>query len=551
MGSEWLKHDRTRMSRRSFLGSGTIAAASIFAGGPWTRALAQDARGTTMTAAVQTNAGKIRGLVRYGVHQFWGVPYAASTEGANRFMPPVKTAAWTSVRDCFQVGHRAPQDADGPISEVWSLDRREPDGEDCLTINVFTPGLGNGQRPVMVWLHGGGFSGGSGNWVLYDGTNLARKEDVVMVAVNHRLNLFGFLHLADLGGEKWANSSNVGMQDIVAALAWIKDNISAFGGDPRNVTIFGQSGGGGKVTTLMAMPSAKGLFHRAIAMSGSALRGTPRTNATKAAEEFLARLGLKSNQLDELQKIPFKQLQETFETRPGIQGLAGGPVVDGKSLPTDQWYPAAPEVSATVPFMQGSVETEDAWNDPPPPLEMPEEEMFTRVKRIARNDDSKARELVALYRKTHPGITNTDVWLIMNADNTRRASAQTLAELKVAQGKAANYQYYFNWRSPVHHGQMKSYHTLDIPFVLYNVDIAASMTGAGQERYALAHKMSAAYAAFARTGNPNHPDLPNWPAYNLIQRPTMILNNECKVVNDPNREERLALKAVRDAQQSQ
>ena len=551
MGSDWLKHERTRMSRRSFLGSGTIAAASIFAGGPWTRALAQDARGTTMTAAVQTSAGKIRGLVRYGVHQFWGVPYAASTEGANRFMPPVKTAAWTSVRDCFQVGHRAPQDADGPISEVWSLDRREPDGEDCLTINVFTPGSGNGQRPVMVWLHGGGFSGGSGNWVLYDGTNLARKEDVVMVAVNHRLNLFGFLHLADLGGEKWANSSNVGMQDIVAALAWIKDNISAFGGDPRNVTIFGQSGGGGKVTTLMAMPSAKGLFRRAIAMSGSALRGTPRTNATKAAEEFLARLGLKSNQLDELQKIPFKQLQETFETRPGIQGLAGGPVVDGKSLPTDQWYPAAPEVSATVPFMQGSVETEDAWNDPPPPLEMPEEEMFTRVKRIARNDDGKARNLVALYRKTHPGITNTDVWLIMNADNTRRANAQTLAELKVAQGKAANYQYYFNWRSPVHHGQMKSYHTLDIPFVLYNVDIAASMTGAGQERYALAHKMSAAYAAFARTGNPNHPDLPNWPAYNLTQRPTMILNNDCKVVNDPNREERLALKAIRDAQQSQ
>jgi len=504
-----------------------------------------------MTAAVQTSAGKIRGLVRYGVHQFWGVPYAASTEGANRFMPPVKTAAWTSVRDCFQVGHRAPQDADGPISEVWSLDRREPDGEDCLTINVFTPGSGNGQRPVMVWLHGGGFSGGSGNWVLYDGTNLARKEDVVMVAVNHRLNLFGFLHLADLGGEKWANSSNVGMQDIVAALAWIKDNISAFGGDPRNVTIFGQSGGGGKVTTLMAMPSAKGLFHRAIAMSGSALRGTPRTNATKAAEEFLARLGLKSNQLDELQKMPFKQLQEAFERRPGIQGLAGGPVVDGKSLPTDQWYPAAPEVSATVPFMQGSVETEDAWNDPPPPLEMPEEEMFTRVKRIAHNDDGKARNLVALYRKTHPGITNTDVWLIMNADNTRRANAQTLAELKVAQGKAANYQYYFNWRSPVHHGQMKSYHTLDIPFVLYNVDIAASMTGAGQERYALAHKMSAAYAAFARTGNPNHTDLPNWPAYNLTQRPTMILNNDCKVVNDPNREERLALKAVRDAQQSQ
>src|SRR5438876_3012882 len=323
MGSEWLKHDRTRMSRRSFLGSGTIAAASIFAGGPWTRALAQDARGTTMTAAVQTNAGKIRGLVRYGVHQFWSVPYAASTEGANRFMPPVKTAAWTSVRDCFQVGHRAPQDAGGPISEVWSLDRREPDGEDCLTINVFTPGLGNGQRPVMVWLHGGGFSGGSGNWVLYDGTNLARKEDVVMVAVNHRLNLFGFLYLADLGGEKFANSGNVGMQDIVAVLQWIKENISGFGGDPGNVTIFGQSGGGGKVTTLMAMPSAKGLFHRAIAQSGSAFRGATRGNATKAAGELLARFS--EIMAQEFGKLDFtditRMLYDKYFTNDEIKGL--------------------------------------------------------------------------------------------------------------------------------------------------------------------------------------------------------------------------------------
>lgn len=535
----------SKITRRKFLGSTAVAGASILI--PGGRAAAQDARGTTNTAAVQTTAGKVRGLTRYGVNQFWGLPYGASTEGANRFMPPVKPAAWTAVRDCFQIGHRAPQDPDGPISEAWAMDRREPDGEDCLTINVFTPGLGNGRRPVMVWLHGGGYAGASGNWLLYDGSNLARKEDVIFVSVNHRLNLFGFLYLADLGaGEKWANSSNVGMQDVVAVLSWIKENISNFGGDPGNVTIFGQSGGGGKVTTLMAMPSAKGLFHRAVAMSGATIRGGQRAAATKATEEFLARVGLKSNQLEELQKIPFKKLQEAFWQRPGIQGLAGGPVVDGKSLPADPWFPAAPELSATVPFMQGSVETEDTWNDPPPPLEMPDEEMLTRVKRIARNDDGKAKELIALYRKTHPGITNTDVWLIMNSDNTRRANAQLMAELKVAQGKAPAYQYYFNWRSPVHNGQLKSFHTLDIPFAMNNVDIASSMTGSGQERYALAHKMSGAYAAFARNGNPNHPDLPNWPAYNITQRPTMILGNECKVVNDPNREERMALKAIRD-----
>jgi len=342
-------------------------------------------------------------------------------------MPPVKAASWTGVRDCFEVGERSPQDEEGPISEVFSLDRREPMGEDCLKINIYTPSPSNGRRPVMVWLHGGGFSGGSGNWLLYDGTNLARKEDVVVVGVNHRLNLFGFLYLAELGGEKWANSSNVGMQDIVAALAWVKENIAAFGGDPGNVTIFGQSGGGGKVSTLMAMPSAKGLFHRAIAQSGSAFRGATRESATKASEEFLSRIGVKSSQLDDLQKLPWRQLREAFEKRPGIQGLANGPVRDGRSLPRDQWYPDAPEVSATVPFMQGSVETEDAWTEPVPPLEMSEEEMLTRVKRIVRNDEAKAKEMIALYRRTHPRISNTDLWLIMNADNTRRANAQTLS----------------------------------------------------------------------------------------------------------------------------
>jgi para-nitrobenzyl esterase len=203
-------------------------------------------------------------------------------------------------------------------------------------------------------------------------------------------------------------------------------------------------------------------------------------------------------------------------------------------------------MSADVPLMIGSTETEDAWSDPPPPLEMSEEEMMTRVRRITRNDDAKARELVALYRTTHPRITNTDVWLIMNADNTRRANVQTLGELKFAQRRAPAYVYYFAWRSPVHKGQMKAYHTLDIPFVFNNVDIAASMTGAGQERYPLEHKMSAAWAAFARTGNPNHADIPTWPAFNPADRATMIWNNEVKVVNDPHKEARLALASLRD-----
>ena len=536
-----------RFDRRAFLGYGSLAAVGLAVDGLRVPAWGQDTRGIQMTPAVQTSAGRIRGSVSFGVNQFFGVPYGAPTGGINRFRPPVALTPWTGVRDCLQVGNRSPQDAEGPISEVFALDRREPMGEDCLSINVFTPGL-TGSRPVMVWLHGGGFAGGSGNWLLYDGSNLARKEDVVVVSVNHRLNIFGFLHLADLGaGERWAAASNAGMQDIVAALTWVKQNIAGFGGNPGNVTVFGQSVGGGKVTTLMAMPSAKGLFHRAIAQSGSALRGVPRDEATKAATQFLARVGLRPTQLDELQQLPWARVLEAFFAEPRIANLGGGPVVDGATLPRDQWMPDAPSQSADVPLIVGSVETEDAWSDPPPPLQMSEDEMMTRVRRITRNDDVKARELVALYRKTHTGITNTDVWLIMNSDNTRRANAQLLAELKTAQGTAPAYLYHFTWRSPVHLGQMKSYHTLDIPFVFNNVDLAASMTGSGNDRYALAHRMSASWAAFARTGTPNHKDLPSWPAFNAAAYPTMVFGNDCKVVDDPNRDERLALKAMASA----
>ena len=536
-----------RLDRRSFLGYGSLAAAALLTDGVLRPLQAQDIRTLPQTQPVTTASGRIRGVVRDGVSQFWGVPYGAPTAGAHRFMPPVQPAAWTGVRDCFQVGDRSPQDPDGPISEVFALDRREPMSEDCLNLNVFTPATGAGSRPVMVWLHGGGFSGGSGNWLLYDGTNLARKEDVVVVSVTHRLNLFGFLHLTDLGGERWAGATNVGVQDIVAALAWVKENIAQFGGNANNVTVFGQSGGGGKVTTLMAMPSAKGLFHRAIAMSGSALRGTPREAATRAAEQFLAKVAVPKDQLERIQQIPWQQLRQAFFAEPRIQNLAGGPVIDGRVLPRDQWTPDAPSFSADVPLMVGSTETEDAWSDPPPPLEIGEAEMMTRVRRIARNDDAKARDLVALYRKTHPGISSTDVWLIMNADNTRRANAQLLSELKTAQGRAPAYLYFFSWRSPVHKGQMKAYHTLDIPFVLYNVDLAASMTGSMQDRYRLAHSMSAAWAAFARTGTPDHADLPRWPAFMPSSYPTMVFGSETKVVNDPNREERLALKALREA----
>ena len=330
-----------RMTRRNFCESGAVALAGLLAGGAAWRAAAQETRLSSIGGTAHTEAGRVRGLLRNGVHQFWGIPYGAPTGGANRFMPPQKPAAWNGVRDCFRLGERALMQPGGtePAAVVRALNRNSPQGEDCLNVNLFTPGLDGAARPVMVWLHGGGFSAGSANYLLYDGTNLAKKEDVVVVVVNHRLNVHGFLHLADLGGEQWARSTNVGMQDQVATLEWIGDNIEHFGGDPDRVTIFGQSGGGGKVTTLMAMPSGQGLFHRAIAQSGSAFRGTPAADASEAAERFLAKLGIASGELDRLQELPVQQIQDAIYSEPQVPGLGRGPVIDGTVIPGHQWDP--------------------------------------------------------------------------------------------------------------------------------------------------------------------------------------------------------------------
>ena len=466
-------------------------------------------------------------------------------------MPPVKPQPWTGVRDTFDLGHRSPQNPSGLIPEVASVEGTEPMGEDCLCLNVWTPSVGNGhKRPVMVWLHGGGFSTGSGGFTIYDGGNLAAKHDVVALTVNHRLNAFGYLYLADLGGEKYANSSNLGMLDIVLALEWVRDNISAFGGDPGNVTIFGQSGGGRKVSTLMAMPSAKGLFHRAIVESGASVRGVPRDAANKSTEAFMAKLGLKSDQVDQLQKLPVEQI---------LAGMAGGgpagnsafrmePVVDGRTLPAHPFDPAASEVSANVPLLIGSTQTEAGFFPGTPLDPINEAAMRTRVKQSLRSDDAGADRVIAAYRKDQPNITNIDLALQVASDMFAWNSSLTEAERKAALGKAPAYMYYFTWSSPVRQGKLKAFHTLEIPFIFDNVDVGKSMTGSGEDRYALEDKMSGAWVAFARTGNPNYKGLPNWPTYNTERRATMFFDNDCKVVNDPRREARQALSSVQLAQ---
>lgn len=536
-----------RTDRRQFLSGAALGGAGLILGSLPLVSLAQDRRLTTVGGVARTTAGRVRGLIKDGVQQFWCVPYGAPTGGANRFMPPQKPAAWSGVKDHFEITFAAPMEPGGaePAPVVTALNRLTPHSEDCLTVNVFTPALDKKRRPVMVWMHGGGFSAGSGNYLLYDGTNLAKKEDVVVVTVNHRLNIFGFLHLADIGGEKYAGATNAGIQDLVASLQWVRDNIEQFGGDPDRVTIFGQSGGGGKTTTVMAMPSAQGLFHRSIAQSGSALRGVSASDASEAAERFLAKLGLRKDQLDRLQQMDFRQIQAAFHVPQPIPRLGTGPVIDGRILPRHQWDPTAPSYSAKVPLMAGSVENENGWLGPPP-YELADDEMqklFTT--RLAGNDTAEGQKLLALYKRLHPKTRNQMLWLQAESDDTRRWNAQLLCRLKTEQGTAPAYLYYFDWASPVHDNRMGSYHTLDIPFVLYNMDIGASMTGSDQARYQLGHVMSAAWAAFARTGDPNHADMPRWPRFDPATLPTMVFGSTVRVANDPNREERLALAALR------
>ena len=538
------------MKRRSFLGAG---AAGLLVGGAFTKVAlgaAAKTEGSGSGPVVETTSGKIRGAVQNKVFSFKGVPYGASTAGANRFLPPQKPQPWTGVRDALEIGLRSPQTPSNIVAEWAVLDRTEPAGEDCLVLNVWTPALDNKKRPVMFWLHGGGFAGGSDGFLAYDGTELARKHDVVVIGINHRLNIFGFMYLADLGDAKFANASNAGMLDCVAALEWVRDNAANFGGDPNNVTIFGQSGGARKVSTLLGMPAAKGLFHRAIVESGSQLTGMPRDAATKSAATVLERLGLKSNQIEDLQRVPVRKLLAAMQGGEGRgRGASGAlnfaPVTDGRTLPADPFVPVATPISADVPLLVGCTETESTWNTQQQYDPLTDAELRERVAETLRTDETTADKVIAVYKKNQPKQSNLDIFLILASDASTRAAAITQAERKAALGKAPVYMYLFAWRSPVRDGRLRSMHTMDIPFVYDNVDVAKVELGTGADRYALAEKMSNAWVAFARTGNPSHKGLPNWAAFKADQRATMIFNTpESKVVNDPSGEERRVLTAI-------
>jgi len=549
---------RQPIGRRTLFRSLAFTAGGLAVGfSPGCRSTVEEA--PPVDPVVNTSYGKIRGYLNQGIYTFRGVRYGASTGGQNRFMPPKPPEPWTEIRDASGYGYSAPQTnpaSQGVVSQdteiariLWASDGFRvppPESEDCLFLNLWTPSLDPAEkRPVMVWLHGGGFSSGSSSNLLYDGTNLARRG-AVMVGVNHRLNVFGYTHFGDIGGESYAHSGNAGQLDIIAALEWVRDNIERFGGDPSRVMIFGESGGGAKVSMLLASPAAKGLFHAAVIESGPGIRVGEREQATQAAKLLLEELGIKAENLEEVHKLPIsKILSAYFAANAKFSRQGGGgafrPVLDPEILPAHPFYPAAPSLSEDVPIMVGWNKTEqtafslgqdELWS-------LDEAGMRGRVERLAGEDTDK---LIQLYRQQYPDMSPSAIYFHIASYPRMGAGSVAIAERKAALGKAPAYLYRLDWETPVLDGKLISPHGLEMPFVFDNVrGGGVGLTGGGEEAQKLADQLSEAWIAFAATGNPNtsRSGLPKWDPYNTENRPTMIFDTESRVELDPLREQRL------------
>jgi para-nitrobenzyl esterase len=503
-------------------------------------------------APVCTTQGLLQGSLNDGIGTYLGVPYGAPTGGANRFLPPRAPSSWRGVRAATAYGHQSPQvlRVKGIYPYPEWIDP-ETAREDCLNLNVWASGsAASDPRPVMVWLHGGGYERGSGNIPMYNGHNLAKKGDVVVVTVNHRLNIFGFAHVAKGADARFASSGNASMQDLVAALRWVQANIAAFGGDPANVTIFGESGGGGKVNTLLAMPSAKGLFHKAIVMSGSALEALPAEAADAAAAQVFAYFKLHPGDVSALQKIPTGELYDCYAKLksgaiPGVgANLSFGPVVDGKVIPEQTWTPGAPAQAHDIPMLIGCSSDETAAfigtvvEEPIPN----DAALITKISRYGgkrASDPERVKQLLAVYRQAMPELMRNELLVRITTDLGMWRNAITQAARKNAAGGAPAWLYEFSWKTPAY-GGMWALHSLILPFVFGNHDYGKSwdMKDSPSLRAAadpshdylrVGDEVIAIWTQFARTGNPAIPALGDWPPYTPEARNTMLLNRESRL----------------------
>jgi para-nitrobenzyl esterase len=510
----------------------------VIAGGLSLSALSGFSVQAATAPEASTVYGKVRGFTDGSIKVFKGIPYGGDT-ALRRFQPSVPPTPWAGTLDTLGFGPRAPQPPGRPSNFAPNRPTEEPVSEDCLKLNVWTPALRDGgKRPVLVWIHGGGYINYSANSDMYDGTRLAAKGDAVVVSMNHRLNLFGFLYLGQWAQEPeaaFADSGNVGMLDLILALEWVRDNIAEFGGDPNNVTIFGQSGGGAKCSVLMAMPKARGLFHKVWTMSGQQVTGTPKDMVTRNAEGVFRLAGLVPGDIEGLKKLSMEDLIKVARGSPYY-----GPVTDGRSLPRDPFEPDATPLSRDIPLVMGNTRTETtlllgaadpslftlSWDDLPGKIKS---HLGGYIK------DISPETVIATFRKLYPDYGPSDLFFVASTvlRSWRAQVRQADRRAEQPKGAAPTWVYLFDWFSPVADGKWKAPHTLDIPFVFDNVQLAASMTGGGAEAQRLADRVSDSFLAFARTGNPNTPSLPHWPAYTVPKRQTLLFDNKSTVASDP------------------